>query len=258
MTLYLLGLLVLFSFVAGRAGWRRLARSIGVIALALFLAVACGPVPAWLLGHLQREYSATPFVHWSPRNVIVLLGAGTARIDDDGPLRPTLFANGRLLEAVMLYRSCKLAGGQCLVLVSGGDAQHHGTAESTVYAGILAKLGVATQDIQTETQSTNTFDNARYSRGLMLVFDPQTLVMVTSGAHLRRSLLYFQHFGMKPIPASADTVSATLGFWPQAANLALCDLALHEYIGVAQFHVYEALGWNTMPVRGPVKPSGRA
>ena len=258
MTLPLLGLLVLFSFAARRAGRRWLARSVGVITLALFLTVACGPVPAWLLWNLQRGYSATPFVQWSPRNVIVLLAAGTARIDDDGPLQPTLFANGRIIEAFALYRSCKLTAGQCLIFISGGDPQHHGTAESTVYAGVLAKLGVVPQDIQTETQSANTFENARYSRELILVVDPQTLVLVTSGVHLRRSLLDFQHFGMRPVPASGDVVFATPGFWPQAANLQLCDLALHEYIGVAQFHIYEALGWNTMPVRGPVKPTGRA
>jgi uncharacterized SAM-binding protein YcdF (DUF218 family) len=258
MSLSLFGLLVLFSLAARRAGWRWLARSVGAITLVSFLAVACGPVPAWLLDHLQRGYSATPFVHWSPRNVIVLLASGTVRIDDDSPLRPTLFANGRILEAVTLYRSCKLTSGQCLILVSGGDAQHHGSAESTVYAAVLTKLGVEPQDIQTETQSTNTFDNARYSRALILVFDPQTLVLVTSSTHLRRSLLDFQHFGMKPLPVGADVVSATPGFWPQAANLQLCDLALHEYIGMAQFHVYEALGWNTMPVLGPVEPRGRA
>lgn len=257
MTFSLFGLLVLFSFAVARAGRRWLARGIGAITLVLFLAVACGPVPAWLLGHLQRDYSATPFVRWSSRNVIVLLTAGTARVDDGGPWRPTLFANGRIVEAVALYRSCKLMAGQCLILISGGDPRHHGTAESTVYVAMLAKLGVVPQDIQTETQSRNTFENARYSRELMQVFDPQTLVLVTSGVHLRRSLLDFQRFGMQPIPASADVVSAMLGFWPQAANLGLCDLALHEYVGVAQFHIYEALGWNSMPVSGPVKSSGR-
>jgi uncharacterized SAM-binding protein YcdF (DUF218 family) len=258
MTLSLLGLLVLFSVAAGWAGRRALARRMGVVTALLFLAVACGPVPAWLLDHLQEDYSAIPSVHWSTRNAIVLLAAGTTRLDQGDPLQPTLFANGRILRAAMLYRDCKLAGKECLILVSGGDSQHHGTAESTVYAGVLARLGVAPQDIQTDTLSLNTFENARYSRRLVLDYDPQTLVLVTSGVHLRRSLLDFDHFSMKPTPVSADVVSATLGWWPQASNLQLCDVALHEYIGIAQFHVYEALGWNTMPVLGPVKPTSHA
>ncbi len=258
MTLSLFGLLVLFSVAAIRAGRRGLARGIGATTLVLFLAVACGPLPAWLLGHLQHGYSVAPLVRWSSRNAIVLLAAGTARVDADGPLHPTLFANGRIIEAVVLYRRCQLTPGRCLILVSGGDAQHHGMAESTIYADVLVRLGVSPQDIQTETRSTNTFENARYSRTLLSAFDPQTLVLVTSGVHLRRSLLDFQYFGMQPVPAGADAVAATLALWPQAANLALCDQALHEYVGIAQFHVYQALGWNATPRPGALKPAGRA
>ncbi len=234
-----------------------LARSLGVLTLLLFLTAACGPLPDWLLGNLQNGYAATPFIHWSPRNAIVLLAAGTTRVSDDDPLTPTLFAEGRIIKAVELYRACKLTGNRCLVLISGGDSQHHGTAESTVYAAVLARLGVFAQDIQTETLSINTFENARFSRGLVLVFDPQTLVLVTSGFHLRRSLIDFDHFSLKPTPVSSDQFSATWSLLPQASNLSLCDLALHEYIGIAQFYVYNALGLNTMPVLGPVKPANR-
>lgn len=255
MTLTLLGLLVVLSAAASWSGRRVLARSVGVFTVVLFLAIACGPVPEWLLDNLQEDYVATPFMHWSPRNVIVLLAAGTTRMDDNDPLQPTLLANGRIIRTVMLYRDCKLAGRQCLILASGGDSQHHGTAESTVYAGVLARLGVSPQDIQTEALSMNTFENARYSRGPVLVYDPQMLVLVTSGIHLRRSLIEFRHFGMTPIAVSGDQLEATMAFWPQASNLELCDAALHEYVGIAQFHVYEALGWNAMPVLGPVKPA---
>jgi uncharacterized SAM-binding protein YcdF (DUF218 family) len=256
MTLTLLGLLVLFSLAARRVGRRWLAHSVGTITLLLFLAIACGPVPAWLLDNLQEDYATAPFIHWSTRNVIVLLAAGTTRSSSGVSLQPTLFANGRIIEAAALYRQCKLSAQQCILLVSGGDSQHHGSAESTVYARVLATLGVSPQDIQAETLSMNTFENARYSRALVLIYDPQTLVLVTSGIHLRRSLIDFRHFSMTPIPVASDQLEATLGFWPQASNLELCDVALHEYIGIAQYYVYNALGWNSMPVLGPAKPSG--
>jgi uncharacterized SAM-binding protein YcdF (DUF218 family) len=255
MTLSLFGVLVLLSAAASWARRHSLARSIGFFAALLFLAIACGPVTAWLLDNLEENYATAPFVHWSSRNAIVLLTAGTTRIRDGDPLQPTLFANGRIIQAAVLYRNCKSTGKQCLVLVSGGDPQHHGMAESTVYASVLSALGVSPQDIQAETLSRNTFENARYSRSLMLAYDPQTLVLVTSGIHLRRSLIYFEHFSMHPIPVRGDQVEATWAFWPQAFNLGLFDVALHEYIGIAQYHVYEALGWNTMPV---AKPTGHA
>ncbi len=258
MTLSLFGVLVLLSAAASWARRHLLARSIGFFTVVLFLAIACGPVTAWLLDNLEENYATAPFVHWSSRNAIVLLTAGTTRISDGDPLQPTLFANGRIIQAAVLYRNCKSTGKQCLVLVSGGDPQHHGMAESTVYASVLSALGVSPQDIQAETLSRNTFENARYSRSLMQAYDPQTLVLVTSGIHLRRSLIYFEHFSMHPIPVRGDQVEATWAFWPQAFNLGLFDVALHEYIGIAQYHVYQALGWNTMPVPGPAKPSSHA
>jgi uncharacterized SAM-binding protein YcdF (DUF218 family) len=258
MTLSVLAVLVVLSVAASWSQRRWAARGLGCVTVALFLATACGPLPAWLLDNLQQKYSSTPFVRWSSRNAIVLLAAGTTRISDSDPLTPTLHANGRIIKAVELYRSCESANRQCLVLISGGDSQRHGTAESTVYAGVLIQLGVPAQDIQTETLSMNTFENARYSRGFVLVYDPQTLVLVTSGIHLRRSLLDFGHFGMKPLPVSSDDQAATYSWWPQAGNLQLCDLALHEYGGMAQFYLDEALGLNTMPVLGPIKPSSAA
>jgi uncharacterized SAM-binding protein YcdF (DUF218 family) len=258
MTLSVLAVLVVMSVAAGWSRRRSLARGMALFTVVLFLASACGPVPQWLVDNLQDGYSAAPSVRWSARNAIVLLAAGTIRISDSEPLTPTLYANGRIIEAMELYRSCKTADRQCLVLISGGDAQQHGTPESTVYAGVLTRLGVPAQDVQTETSSRNTFENARYSRGPVLVYDPQTLVLVTSGIHLRRSLLDFDHFGMKPLPVGADRQAATFSLWPLASNLQLCDLALHEYVGIAQFHLYEALGLNTMPVLGPVKPASAA
>ena len=258
MTLSLLGLLVLLSAVASWSRRRMLARGIGVFTVLLFLAVACGPVPASLLENLQSGYSTAPFIRWSTRNVIVLLAAGTTRLEDDGPLQPTLFADSRIIRAVALYRACKTTGEQCLMLVTGGDSQKHGTAESTVYAGVLTGLCVLPKDIQTETLSVNTFENARYSRELILVDDPQTMVLVTSGFHLRRSLIEFAHFSMRPTPVSGDQLGAELSLLPSASNLMLTDLAFHEYIGIAQYYVDEKLGWNTMPVLGPIKPTPAA
>ena len=103
----------------------------------------------------------------------------------------------------------------------------------------------------------NTWQNAQFSRPLLQAFDPQKLVLVTSAIHLRRSLLYFEHFGLRPQPVRGGDVEAVLSPWPLAWNMALCDAALHEYLGMAQFHLYNALGWNAPPVRSPLVPASR-
>ena len=256
MTLNALVLLLLLAAVAAWAGRRRLASGMAGLALLLFLAAACGPLPSLLLHNLQAPYAGT-VGGWASRNAIVLLGAGSTRVAPGAALEPPLLAYGRIVQAATLYHDCKASGQQCMLLVSGGDSQHHGMAEAAVYAPVLRRLGVPAQDLQLESRSMNTWQNAQFSRPLLQAYDPQKLVLVSSAIHLRRSMLYFTHFGLRPVPVHGDMVAAMLTAWPRSSNLALCDDALHEYLGVAQYHVYNALGWNAPPVLAPLVPSTR-
>lgn len=252
-----LSALVLMGIVSAAAWWSRrywLARSLAAVVVALFLAIGCGPLTNLLLGGLQDAYVMGPPIRWAQRNAIVILAAGTTRLDEDAPLAPSLFGNGRLLQAATLYHRCHAAGQQCTVLVSGGDSQDHGTAESTIYAATLVGAGLPAADVQTETRSHNTYENARYSRPLLSILEPQRLVLVTSGIHLRRSLLAFDHFGMRPLPVAGDVLKASLSLCPLASNIGLFDAALHEYLGILQFHLYNLLGKNTPTVVGRVIP----
>ena len=257
MTLVLLVLLLLVAWVLHRRGRRLAGHALVAFTALLFLAVACGPLPRWMLDNLQHGYPARVSGPWASRNAIELLGAGTTRITPDAPLQPSLFAWGRIARAAMLYRDCKMSGQQCLLLVSGGDSQHHGRPEAVVYAEVLLRLGVAPADLQWEPHSMNTWQNAQFSRPLLRAFDPQKLLLVSSGIHLRRSLLYFEHFGLRPQPVRGGDVEAVLSPWPLAWNMVLCDAALHEYLGIARFRVYNALGWNAPAVRSPLIPAGR-
>lgn len=256
MTFIVLAVLLLLVLAAKYLRWRRWSSGLFWLALLFFFAVACGPVPRWLLGQLQRPYAVTVAGTWAPRNAIVLLTAGTTRMPATGTLEPSLFAYGRIVQAAMLYRECKAAGQQCRVLVSGGDSQHHGAPESVVYGAVLRRLGVAAADLEREPRSMNTWQNAKFSRPLLQAYAPQKLLLVTSGIHLRRSMLYFRYFGLRPEPMRADDIEAIMSPWPRSWNLTVCDAAMHEYLGVARFYVYNALGWNAAPPDGPVIPVG--
>jgi hypothetical protein len=56
-------------------------------------------------------------------------------------------------------------------------------------------------------------------------------------------MLDFERFGMHPVPAVSAVRYVRLGIWPRLANLYYAETALHELIGIAQFHVYVLLGW---------------
>ncbi|WP_158884434.1 YdcF family protein [Rhodanobacter sp. L36] len=253
-------LLLALICVAAIAGWRRrrrLSRWLTLLTLVLFLAIACGPVPRLLLHDLQDSYASMPSGKWAARNAIVVLGVGTTRASREAPLEPPVFAYGRLAHAAILYRDCKASGQQCMVLVTGGDPQKHGSAEAQVYAVTLRKLGVADNDLQVEPRSMTTWQNAQFTRPMLLTYAPQRMLLLTSGFHMRRSLLYFAHFGMNAEPVRGDEINATTPSWPDAWNIALCDVVLHEYAGIARYHIYNVLGWNAPPVLTPAIPATR-
>jgi uncharacterized SAM-binding protein YcdF (DUF218 family) len=247
MTVAILLLLVLIGLGLHAWRWRRLGIACMVVAALLLVAAGCGPLPAWLLGRLQDGF-ATQVNGWGQRNAIILLGAGTVRAYR-GRIEPGVFANGRMLRATMLYRACKATGAECRIEISGGDAKGLGVPEAAAYAAVLRGLGVPRGDLLLEPRSMNTWQNAQFSAPLLRAYGADRVLLVSSASHLRRASLYFRHFGVVATPVRADYLRADLSWLPLAWNLALTDLALHEYLGIARYHVYQALGWNVRAAR---------
>jgi len=244
MTLNVLLVLILLAVVLALLKWRRSSRALMVLALILLLAVGCGPVPTWLLTRLQSAYAVDAPISWGQRNVIVLLGAGTVRVADTGNVEASLYAYGRINKAAALYRACRQSGQLCKVEVSGGDARALGKPEAVIYGEQLQRLGVDAADLLLESRSMNTWQNAQFSAPLLKAYGVDRVLLVSSGFHLRRGMLYFTHFGIPAMPVRADYVSGVASWWPLSSNFAMADLALHEYAGIAQNQLYEAMGWN--------------
>ncbi|CAM3462375.1 DUF218 domain-containing protein [Bordetella sputigena] len=244
MTLTVLVAIVAIATLFLFLGWRRTGKACYGGAVALFLAVGCGPIPAWLLGDLQSPYAARPTVQWVERNAIVLLGAGTARIPGSQGIEPGFFSYPRLVEAAALYRNCHATQADCKIIVSGGDARRHGMPEATVYRTALMDIGIPAADILSEANSMNTWQNAQFSSLTLANYGAGRVVLVSSGIHLRRGLMYFAHFGVAPVPVRAEYLQAVGSWLPLSYNFAVADFALHEFIGIARYHVYNAMGWN--------------
>lgn len=244
MTLTVLIALVAIATLSLVLRWHRTSKTLYVVSLLLFLAVGCGPVPAWLLGDLQSPYLARPAIEWGGRNAIVLLGAGTAKVPGTAHAEPGVFSYPRLVEAAGLYRDCRTTRTDCKVLVSGGDAQRHGMPEAAVYRDALVAIGIPAADILVESGSMNTWQNAQFSSAMLRTYGADRVLLVSSGIHLRRSLIYFAHFGLDPTPVRADYLRAVSSWLPLSYNFVVADFALHEFIGIARYHVYNAMEWN--------------
>jgi uncharacterized SAM-binding protein YcdF (DUF218 family) len=245
-TVPLISILAVLGAVFVWLGWRRSGYLLLVVALALLISIGCGPIPALLLEDLQNGYSGDISVRPARVTAIVLLGNGTEEVGSSrshtvevGPL-----AYGRIVKAGELYQACKRLNQTCFILISGGDPQHHGASEAAVYAAELSNLGVPAADLVCEERSLNTFQNAQYTAALLHARPAEQVLLVSSGLHLRRAVLYFAHFGLHPEPVRADFVSAMTSPLPLSYNFLAADLALHEYEGVLRYYIYERMGWN--------------
>ncbi|QRP65356.1 YdcF family protein [Rhodanobacter sp. FDAARGOS 1247] len=249
MTMNALLILIVLASVLAWLRWRRSSRVLFGLAVLLLLATGCGPLPSWLLAHLQAEVVADVPIVWGQRNAIVLLGAGTVRAGDAGSVEASLFAYGRISKAAMLYRACRQAPRECKVEVSGGDARGLGQPEAAIYALDLQRLGVDPADLLLEPRSMNTWQNAQFSGPLLKAYGADRVLLVSSGFHLRRGMLYFNHFGIHATPVRADYVSGVASWKPLSYNFAMADMALHEYAGIARYRWYNAMGWNVEATR---------
>lgn len=235
---------VVSRFRRGRGGW-----AFYGLALVLLMASGCGLLATWLLTPLQAPYATRPKVTWAARNAIVILGVGTSRVAATGEVVPMVFAGNRLIEGYVLYRECKQSGGECKLIVSGGDPFRNGVPEAKAYGERLLSMGVDHSDLMLETRSMNTWQNAQFVQPMLKAYEPQRVVLVTAAVHMRRSQKFFQHFGIDALPVRGEYAQARLTWFPNGWNVALTEAALHEYVGVLTYYMYNAMGWNAPPSR---------
>src|SRR5260363_435076 len=121
-------LLVLLLIAAGCAllKWVRTSGFFCCAAGLFFWSVGSGLPAQWLLTDLQAAYANDAPPEWGKRNAIVMLGAGTVQIPDAHQVEAGTLAYARILKTFALYQACRKSGQRCTVIVSGGDAQHHG------------------------------------------------------------------------------------------------------------------------------------
>lgn len=224
--------------------WRKSTAAAITATLIAYEGVGSGLVPSLILEGLQSRSFAKDNLTWGQRNVIIVLGDGTARLPDQSTVRPAILAYSRILEATRLYFLAKNGKHECTIIISGGDASGTGIAEADDYRAEMVQLGVAESDILLERHSMNTFQNAEFSAAILRERQFDKLYLVTSGLHLPRALLYFSYFGINPTPCAADYIAPSVSIFPIGYNFAIADLAVHEYAGILRYYIYNLLGWN--------------
>ena len=210
---------------------QRLGKLLATAAFVLLVTLAYGWLGGPALRALERDYApmASPptGVKW-----IVVLGGGTSADPDLPPIaRATEATLARTVEGVRLHRQLPdatlvLSGGP--VFGSGSDAQ--------VMSALALELGVPRERIVTDPVSADTEGQARLVRELL---KGEHCLLVTSAAHMRRSLALFRKQGVDALPAPAHDLSLSnpgvqpADFFPRPGRIRGADVAMHEYLGLA-------------------------
>jgi uncharacterized SAM-binding protein YcdF (DUF218 family) len=243
MTLGLASILAIAGAVAWRRGWKRTASCVFATIGVLVILLGCGPATRMLLESLQGDVAQHPGITWTDQSAIVVLGAGLAEGVRGRDRTIPVWAFGRLVKVEELYRECRSIRDDCLVFISGG-AGDSGNKEADAYGAELVRMGVPAAAVVLERESRNTWENAEFTAKLLHARGRTAPVIVTSALHVRRALLYFHAFRVSGVGVASDYLESELSWYPTALDVAMADLALHEYAGILRYRLYDALGIN--------------
>ncbi len=235
-----LGILILGLFCLWATRRQRLGKVLVTLGTVLLFLLSNSFFSSRLLLPLEQQYPALlqpEKISWeggksgtSPKWIVVL---GGGHVSD-----PRLPANsqisgaalGRVVEGVRLHKA--VPGSK--LLLSGG-AVFDPVPEAEVMVQIAVLLGVKPQDIMLESDSRDTAEEAAL---IAKMIGRGKFILVTSAAHMPRSMALFRRRGLQPIPAPADfrapnTQSSGPGsFFPGVGSLGQTQIALHEYLGL--------------------------
>lgn len=223
--------------------WWRAGRAIlGAIAILVVL-IGILPVSAWLVVPLEERFPPPAQLPERIDGIVVLGGAidpGTSRARG----QPTL--NGAAERMTALVELAR-AHPQARIIFTGGSGDPFApeATEAPIARDLLTRLGLPPERVIYEGQSRNTRENATLSRALADPRPGETWLLVTTAAHMPRSIGVFDAVGWKMIAYPVDySTHGTEGGLRFDIRAGLNDLsrAAHEWRGLAY---YRLRGWTT-------------
>jgi uncharacterized SAM-binding protein YcdF (DUF218 family) len=242
----LIFLLLVFSLILRRH--RRWQNGLIITAIAIILVTGNTWVAYSLMRSLEWQYLPPAVV--PDVGAIVVLGGGTEAPQYPRTMVELNGASDRIFYAAQLYREGKAPH----ILLSGGSItwlDSRTTTSADDMASVITQLGVPEDALWLQKQSRNTYEDALYSCQLLKEKGVKHILLVTSAAHMPRSVALFRHQGMEVTPAPTD-YSITQAEWdnltepnlavqflnlfPNISNMGLTTSVVKEYIGMLVYH----------------------
>ena len=230
--------LLLLSLLVLRR-WPRAGRRLVGTALAVLVLIAWKPLPEAIIRQLESRYpEMAPNAKLEGYvGVVVLGGATESGRTQMAHVQPMLNdAAERMTGTVAVLR----ANPQLRVLFTGGEGALMGVGQSEAERAkmFFDSLGLSGPQVQYESASRNTYENAVLTAKLPGVDPTHRWLLVTSAWHMPRSMATFAKAGWNVTAYPVDFRTGTDSDWldfSMAGGAVEWQLALHELVGILAY-----------------------
>lgn len=222
----------------------RLGKNLIALSLGLTILFSSKPIAHSLHESLAR-YGPIDLTQLQSRHpqALVIMGGGARRhaLEFAGGDTVSRYTLERIRYGAILARETELP-----VLVTGGRVMtsEDRPSEAELMAGVLTEeLHVPVRWM--ETESRNSFENAKLSYEMLKPEGIERIVLVTHGFHMMRSVEAFEHVGFEVIPAPTviprsgpnPGTPGILDWIPTSGNMQASVMGLHEWLGMLWYWI---------------------
>lgn len=194
--------------------------------------------------HINHQWEVKPVSVTKTDTFDVAIVLGGVAAFDENSAQIEFHANAdRILKVLPLYFS----GHVEKILLSGGSGKLiEDEKEADILANYLLEIGVKEEDLILESNSRNTYENAKYSAKIIRERGYEKILLSTSAIHMNRAYSCFQKQSIVVTPFSTDQLSYQLTpyfdflFIPKTEILSYWYWLIHEWIGI---FVYKMMGY---------------
>ncbi len=182
-------------------------------------------------------------------SLAIILGGGMIRANQEDPDRINIAESAdRFMQPVLLFKQGKVDR----LLITGGNTsigqlKIDESNETAQVKRLLIALGIPSDKIIIETRAKNTHENALYSKEIIdSLAVKDSVLLVTSAFHMRRSIACFNKQGIRVVPYVVDSKKkdTQLGILdyiiPAERELGKLSYLLREMFG---FVIYRIMGY---------------
>ncbi|WP_248663201.1 YdcF family protein [Fuchsiella alkaliacetigena] len=212
---------------------KRIARYLVVILLILAYLLSTYPGEWLFTNPLESSFAPleTKELNLGPESSIVILGGGMRSGTKSG-----FEVGDRTLKRLQAGWELHQQTGADLVLSGGPFNEEAAISEAEVMEELLLTWGAEPEQIITEVESQNTWENAVNTSSLLAETDYEQLVLVTSAVHMRRATYSFaEHWEEEllsvPVDYRLSSESKLRRFIPNLESLDNSLSSVHEWVG---------------------------